>query len=84
MREIFDRIKAEDTSEPMWSGVTQVEDSGTGVTVHFEPAGPPPLRRAGGVEVACVLYPEQDTDEQDPAQQDTAEPDPAQQDPASS
>jgi hypothetical protein len=25
--------------------------------VQFEPAGPPALRRAGGVEVACVLYP---------------------------
>ena len=29
------------------------------VTVHFEPAAPPALRRAGGVDVACVLYPDE-------------------------
>jgi oligopeptide/dipeptide ABC transporter ATP-binding protein len=60
VRAVLDRIKAEDPEEPLWSGVQSIEDSGSGVTVHFEPAGPPPLRRAGGVEVACVLYPEGD------------------------
>jgi peptide/nickel transport system ATP-binding protein len=60
VRGILDRMKAEDTTEPLWSGVTSIEDAGSGVTVHFEPAPSPALRRAGGVEVACVLYPEGD------------------------
>ena len=30
---------------------------GAGVTVHFERRRRPALRRAGGVDVACVLYP---------------------------
>ncbi|HEY3528326.1 MAG TPA: ABC transporter ATP-binding protein [Nocardioides sp.] len=59
VRAILDRMRTEDVDEPLWSGVTAVEDSGSGVTVHFEPAPPPPLRRAGGVEVACVLYPDE-------------------------
>jgi peptide/nickel transport system ATP-binding protein len=58
VRAILERMKTEDTTEPLWSGVTSIEDSGSGVDVLFEPAPSPPLRRAGGVEVACVLYPE--------------------------
>jgi len=58
VRTIVDRIRAENPQEPLWSGVTAVEDSGAGVTVHFEPAAPPGLRRVGGVDVACVLYPD--------------------------
>ncbi len=57
VRAILDRMRAEDTTEPLWSGVTAVEDAGSGVEVLFEPAAPPALRPAGGVEVACVLYP---------------------------
>ncbi|MGC4111930.1 MAG: hypothetical protein QM747_16245 [Nocardioides sp.] len=41
--------------------MSSVEDSGGGVTVHFEPAPSPALRQAGGVQVACVLYPDQDS-----------------------
>jgi peptide/nickel transport system ATP-binding protein len=58
VREILDRIRAEDPEEPLWSGVTSVEDTSSGVAVHFQPADPPALRRAGNVDVACVLYPE--------------------------
>jgi len=58
VRAILERMKAEDASEPLWSGVTAIEEAGSGVTVLFEPAPSPLLRRAGGVEVACVLYPE--------------------------
>src|SRR3954453_5681156 len=61
---ILDRMKAEDSSEPLWSGVTAIEDAGSGVTVFFEPAPSPLLRRAGGVEVACVLYPEGAADDE--------------------
>jgi peptide/nickel transport system ATP-binding protein len=58
VRAILDRVKAEDTTEPLWSGVTAIDDAGSGVTVTFEPAPAPALRPAGGVEVACVLYPD--------------------------
>jgi oligopeptide/dipeptide ABC transporter ATP-binding protein len=58
VRAILDRIKSEDPGEPLWSGVTSIEPEGPGVTVHFEPADSPALRRAGGVEVACILYPD--------------------------
>jgi len=59
VRAILDRIKAEDPDEPLWSGVTSIEAEGSGVSVQFEPADSPALRRAGGVEVACILYPEE-------------------------
>jgi peptide/nickel transport system ATP-binding protein len=59
VRAVLDRIRSENREEPLWSGVTSIEDSGSGVTVHFEPAPAPALRRAGGVEVACVLYPDE-------------------------
>jgi peptide/nickel transport system ATP-binding protein len=59
VRAILDRMKAEDPTEPLWSGVQSIEDAGNGVTVSFEPAPSPALRRAGGVEVACVLYPDE-------------------------
>jgi peptide/nickel transport system ATP-binding protein len=58
VRAILDRMKAEDPTEPLWSGVTSIEPEGSGVAVHFEPADSPALRRAGGVQVACVLYPD--------------------------
>jgi oligopeptide/dipeptide ABC transporter ATP-binding protein len=59
VRDVLDRMKSEDTHQPLWAGVTSIEDAGSGVTVHFEPAPPPALRRAGGVDVACVLYPDE-------------------------
>ena len=34
-----------------------------GVEVQFEPADVPALRRAGGVDVACVLYPDEQSRE---------------------
>jgi peptide/nickel transport system ATP-binding protein len=55
---ILDRMRAEDPNEPLWSGVSSIEDTASGVIVHFEPAPSPRLRPAGGVEVACVLYPD--------------------------
>jgi oligopeptide/dipeptide ABC transporter ATP-binding protein len=58
VRAILENMKREDPHEPLWSGVQAIDDSGGGVTVSFEPAPSPALRRAGGVEVACVLYPE--------------------------
>ena len=59
-RRILDTIRAEDPEEPLWSGIESIDDSGSGVTVHFHAADPPLLRRAGEVDVACVLYPDQE------------------------
>ena len=61
----LDRVKQEDPDEPMWQGVQSVEPDGNGVRVEFRPAEDPRLRRAGGVEVACVLYPADDGGEGD-------------------
>jgi oligopeptide/dipeptide ABC transporter ATP-binding protein len=59
VRALLDRIRSENPDEPLWSGVNEIQPEGNGVDVQFEPADPPPLRRAGGVDVACVLYPEE-------------------------
>jgi len=58
VRSILDRARAENAEEPLWQGVEAVEDAGSGVRVRFHPGVDPALRRAGGVDVACVLYPE--------------------------
>jgi peptide/nickel transport system ATP-binding protein len=57
VRALLDRIKTENPDEPLWKGVRGIEPAGNGVEVQFQPADSPALRRAGGVEVACVLYP---------------------------
>jgi oligopeptide/dipeptide ABC transporter ATP-binding protein len=58
VRELLDTIKREDPDEPLWHGVDSIEPEGNGVTIRFREAGPPALRRAGNVDVACVLYPD--------------------------
>jgi oligopeptide/dipeptide ABC transporter ATP-binding protein len=57
VRALLDRIKAENPDEPLWKGVRAIEPAGNGVEVQFQPADSPRLRRTGGVDVACVLYP---------------------------
>lgn len=59
-RALLDRIRDERPDEPLWRGVEEISESGEGVTVRFAEGEDPPLRRAGGVDVACVLYGESD------------------------
>jgi oligopeptide/dipeptide ABC transporter ATP-binding protein len=56
---LLERIRREDPDEPLWNGVESIEPDGNGVTVRFREAGSPALRRAGDVDVACVLYPDE-------------------------
>ena len=42
--------------EPLWTGVASIEEEHGGVVLTFHEGVDPALRRAGGVEVACVLY----------------------------
>lgn len=56
-RALLDRIRSENPDEPLWTGVESMQESGSGVTVRFHEHEDPALRRAGGVDVACVLYP---------------------------
>lgn len=56
--ELMERIRAESPDEPMWSGVRRLESNGRSVDIEFHEGVDPALRRAGGVEVACVHYPE--------------------------
>jgi oligopeptide/dipeptide ABC transporter ATP-binding protein len=58
--QLLERIRAENPDEPLWRGVDEVVPEADGVHVRFHPGVDPALRRAGGVEVACVLYPETD------------------------
>ena len=58
--ELLERIRSEDPDEPLWLGVDSIGDVGGQVQVDFRDGVDPPLRRAGGVDVACVLYPDQD------------------------
>jgi peptide/nickel transport system ATP-binding protein len=56
------RIRSENPDEPMWQGVTSMGETQTGVAVEFHDGEDPHLRRAGGVDVACVLYGEDRAD----------------------
>ncbi len=56
--DLLDRIRAEDPDEPLWAGVESIEASASRVEVDFAKGVDPRLRAAGGVQVACVLYPE--------------------------
>ncbi len=59
VRALLDRVRDEAPDEPLWAGVESITDAGAGVRVEFQPGVDPALRRAGGVEVACVLYPDE-------------------------
>ncbi len=61
-RRVLDAIRAEDPEEPFWRGVESVDDTDRGVRLHLHESTDPALRRAGGVEVACVLYPDSGED----------------------
>ncbi len=67
-RAFLDRVRAEVPDDPIWTGVEAISDTGSGVRVHFHAGVDPELRRAGGVEVACVLYPEDPEDPEDSAE----------------
>ncbi len=54
--ELMERIRNEDPDEPLWSGVELLEASSGQLRVSFVDGTDPALRRAGEVEVACVLY----------------------------
>ena len=55
---LVDRLKSQDPDEPMWRGVASIDRSDDAVTLRFHAGEDPRLRAAGGVEVACHLYPD--------------------------
>jgi oligopeptide/dipeptide ABC transporter ATP-binding protein len=63
VRQMLDGVRAENPSEPLWAGVEELRETGSGVEVVFHKGYDPELRPSGGVEVACVLYPEPVTPE---------------------
>lgn len=63
-RRVLDRIRAESPEDPFWKGVDEITDAGNGVEIAFHPGVDPRLRPAGGVEVACVHFPEPDLADQ--------------------
>ena len=57
LRGLLERIREENPSEPLWSGVDEISETGDGVELRFHQGYDPELRPSGGVEVACVLHP---------------------------
>jgi len=57
VKDLLDRIRAENADDPLWKGVESVEEAADGVRVTFHQGYDPLLRPSGGVEVACVLHP---------------------------
>lgn len=54
--EVFERIRTSTADEPLWLGVTRLENTPAGVEVEFTEPADIHLRPTGDVEVACVLY----------------------------
>jgi oligopeptide/dipeptide ABC transporter ATP-binding protein len=59
MRQLIEHMKAENPDEPLWKGVASIDDEEKGLRVRFVDGEDPALRRAGRVDVACVLYPDE-------------------------
>ncbi|WP_148572377.1 ABC transporter ATP-binding protein [Nocardioides caldifontis] len=57
VHQLLDRIRGEDPSEPLWSGVEEVVEGPDGVSVRFKAGVDPALRQSDGVEVACIHHP---------------------------
>ena len=55
---LLERMRAEDPSEPLWTGVEDMAPAGDGVSVRFHEPREPVLQPCGEVEVACHLYDE--------------------------
>jgi oligopeptide/dipeptide ABC transporter ATP-binding protein len=54
---LLQKIRAEDTAEPLWRGVRDVRPAAHAVAVDFrEDCVDPPLYDVAGVKVACLLY----------------------------
>jgi oligopeptide/dipeptide ABC transporter ATP-binding protein len=58
-RALLDRIRRERPDDPLWQGISEIETEGNALEVRFHDGVDPALRRAGGAEVACVLYGEE-------------------------
>ena len=58
VKSLLDRIRSENPSEPLWTGVDSLNETSDGIEVVFSKGYDPELRPSGGVEVACVLHPE--------------------------
>jgi peptide/nickel transport system ATP-binding protein len=54
---ILETMRSEQPDEPFWKGVRTIEPAGSDATVAFHDPADPALRPAGGVHVACHLYP---------------------------
>jgi peptide/nickel transport system ATP-binding protein len=67
VREVLDGIRQENPDEPMWRGVASLDEEADGLHVRFREGEDPALRRAGAVEVACVLYPAEEGEGPDSA-----------------
>jgi oligopeptide/dipeptide ABC transporter ATP-binding protein len=56
VRVLLEQIREENPDEPLWRGIAEIDVSESDVVVQFHEGVDPALRTAGGAEVACVLY----------------------------
>jgi len=56
LRTLLEEVRADQPDARFWKGVTDIQETVEGVVVTFHDSEDPPLRPAGGVEVACVHY----------------------------
>jgi peptide/nickel transport system ATP-binding protein len=56
LRILLDEVRTEDPEARFWTGVSGIEDEGSGLQVDFHPGEEPALRPSDDVEVACHLY----------------------------
>ncbi|HET7328949.1 MAG TPA: oligopeptide/dipeptide ABC transporter ATP-binding protein [Nocardioidaceae bacterium] len=57
VEQLLREARADDPDEPLWRGVREQRTGTDGVEVDFYEGEDPGLRPAGGVDVACHLYP---------------------------
>ncbi len=53
---LLERIRAEETDEPLWTGVQELRAEANGVHVRFAEGIDPVLYETGGAQAACLLY----------------------------
>jgi peptide/nickel transport system ATP-binding protein len=56
VRALLEQIREENPSDPLWTGIADIDVGESHVVVQFHEGEDPALRAAGGAEVACVLY----------------------------
>ena len=61
LTEMLDEVRRENPEARFWTGVDAIDKDAAGLTVRFHEGEDPQLRRVGNVQVACHLYPPEES-----------------------